>query len=89
MNRPVPPDILTSVPLQPLPSSILPLNVENMLWANTTPAAGSAICFVIFTSSETRAVMNTSHLETKMDSMALTPLLFSFLVIPNDNYKCW
>ncbi len=29
-------------------------------------AAGSAICFIIYTGSETWALMNTSHLETKV-----------------------
>jgi len=42
-----------------------PLTAENVLWANTVLAAGSAIGFVIYTGSETRAVMNTSHPETK------------------------
>jgi phospholipid-translocating ATPase len=72
MNRPVPPsDASTSVALHPLPSSISPLNVENVLWANTVLAAGSAIGFVIFTGSETRAVMNTSHPETKVGLLDL------------------
>lgn len=43
-----------------------PLTVENVLWANTVLAAGSAVGFVIYTGSETRAVMNTSHPETKV-----------------------
>lgn len=42
-----------------------PLTAENVLWANTVLAAGSAIGFVIYTGPETRAVMNTSHPETK------------------------
>ncbi|KAF5366799.1 hypothetical protein D9758_006435 [Tetrapyrgos nigripes] len=45
---------------------ITPLTAENVLWANTVLAAGSAVGFVIYTGSETRAVMNTSHPETKV-----------------------
>ena len=72
MTRPVPPssDTSNSVPL-PLPPSISPLTVENVLWANTVLAAGSAIGFVIYTGSETRAVMNTSHPETKVGLLDL------------------
>ncbi|KAF8519354.1 aminophospholipid-transporting P-type ATPase [Hysterangium stoloniferum] len=50
------------VPLQP---KVEPLTAENVLWSNTVLAAGSAVGFVIYTGSETRAVMNTSHPETK------------------------
>ncbi|KAF8591735.1 phospholipid-translocating P-type ATPase [Ramaria rubella] len=50
------------VPLQP---KVEPLIAENVLWSNTVLAAGSAVGFVIYTGSETRAVMNTSHPETK------------------------
>lgn len=42
-----------------------PLSVENVLWSNTVLAAGSAVGLVIYTGAETRAVMNTSHPETK------------------------
>jgi len=68
MNRPLPPstDPSISVPLHPLPPTVSPLTAENLLWANTVLAAGSAICFIIYTGSETRAVMNTSHPETKV-----------------------
>ena len=45
--------------------NVEPLSAENMLWANTVLAAGSAVGFVVYTGSETRAVMNTSHPETK------------------------
>ncbi|KAF8624052.1 hypothetical protein AX15_006069 [Amanita polypyramis BW_CC] len=55
-----------SVSLHPLPSSVSPLTAENVLWSNTVLAAGSAIGFVIYTGPETRAVMNTSHPETKV-----------------------
>ncbi|KAH8114976.1 aminophospholipid-transporting P-type ATPase [Phellopilus nigrolimitatus] len=53
------------VPLEPVPK-VEPLTVENMLWSNTVLAAGSAVGFVVYTGAETRAVMNTSHPETKV-----------------------
>ncbi|KAH7882069.1 hypothetical protein F5I97DRAFT_1989102 [Phlebopus sp. FC_14] len=46
--------------------TIEPLTAENVLWSNTVLAAGSAVGFVVYTGSETRAVMNTSHPETKV-----------------------
>ena len=46
--------------------TVEPLTAENMLWSNTVLAAGSAVGFVIYTGSETRAVMNTSHPESKV-----------------------
>ncbi len=49
----------------PVPT-VEPLTAENMLWSNTVLAAGSAVGFVVYTGSETRAVMNTSHPETKV-----------------------
>ncbi|KAF9559015.1 aminophospholipid-transporting P-type ATPase [Agrocybe pediades] len=61
----------SSVPLHPLPPSVSPLTVENVLWSNTVLAAGSAVGFVIYTGAETRAVMNTSHPETKMGLLDL------------------
>lgn len=51
--------------------SVEPLSAENMLWANTVLAAGSAVAFVVYTGSETRAVMNTSHPETKVGLLDL------------------
>jgi phospholipid-translocating ATPase len=51
-----------SATLQP---EIIPLNVENILWANTVLAAGSAVGMVVYTGKETRAAMNTSEPETK------------------------
>jgi phospholipid-translocating ATPase len=42
-----------------------------VLWANTVLAAGSAVGFVVYTGSETRAVMNTSHPETKVGLLDL------------------
>ena len=51
--------------------SVESLSAENMLWANTVLAAGSAVGFVVYTGSETRAVMNTSHPETKVGLLDL------------------
>ena len=46
--------------------TVSPLTAENVLWSkHTVLAAGSAVGFVIYTGAQTRAVMNTSHLETK------------------------
>ena len=42
-----------------------PLTAENMLWANTVLAAGTAVGMVVYTGRETRAVMNTSQPGTK------------------------
>ncbi|KAH8077072.1 aminophospholipid-transporting P-type ATPase [Cristinia sonorae] len=53
------------VPMVQVPT-VEPLTAENVLWSNTVLAAGSAVGFVIYTGPETRAVMNTSHPETKM-----------------------
>ncbi|KAH9932838.1 aminophospholipid-transporting P-type ATPase [Amylocystis lapponica] len=58
------------VPMVPVPT-VEPLTAENVLWANTVLAAGSAVGFVIYTGSETRAVMNTSHPETKVGLLDL------------------
>ncbi|KAJ1645709.1 putative aminophospholipid-translocase [Coemansia asiatica] len=44
----------------------VPLAVENTMWANTTLASGSAVGFVIYTGSDTRAAMNTGHAKTKV-----------------------
>lgn len=52
-------------------SGVESLSAENMLWANTVLAAGSAVGFVVYTGSETRAVMNTSHPETKVGLLDL------------------
>lgn len=54
----------------PVPT-VEPLTAENMLWANTVLAAGSAIGFVVYTGAETRAVMNTSHPQTKVGLLDL------------------
>lgn len=49
--------------------SSTPLSVENVLWANTVLAAGTAIGLVVYTGKETRAVLNTSEPETKMGTL--------------------
>jgi phospholipid-translocating ATPase len=68
LNRPAP---NTTGEMSLLPPKIEPLTVENVLWANTVLAAGSAVGFVIYTGEETRAVMNTSHPETKVGLLDL------------------
>ncbi|KAI9594921.1 ATPase, class II, type 9A [Syncephalis fuscata] len=50
-------------------SSVDSLGVENTLWTNTVLAAGSAVGLVVYTGSETRAVMNTNQAETKMGQL--------------------
>lgn len=59
------------VPLQSIPPSVSPLTAENALWSNTVLAAGTAVGFVVYTGPETRAVMNTSHPETKVGLLDL------------------
>ncbi|KAF8154287.1 protein transporter [Crassisporium funariophilum] len=72
MNKPPPPATESqSLPLHPLPPTVSPLTVENVLWSNTVLAAGSAVGFVVYTGAETRAVMNTSHPETKVGLLDL------------------
>ncbi|KAF7376047.1 Phospholipid-transporting ATPase [Mycena sanguinolenta] len=61
---------MESVPMNHIPS-VAPLTAENVLWANTVLAAGSAVGLVVYTGSETRAVMNTSHPETKVGLLDL------------------
>jgi phospholipid-translocating ATPase len=58
------------VPMVQVPT-VEPLSAENVLWSNTVLAAGSAIGFIVYTGSETRAVMNTSHPETKVGLLDL------------------
>jgi phospholipid-translocating ATPase len=52
------------VPMMSVPS-VEPLSAENVLWANTVLASGSAVGVIVYTGKETRAVMNTSHPATK------------------------
>ncbi|KAJ7901718.1 hypothetical protein B0H14DRAFT_2492682 [Mycena olivaceomarginata] len=61
---------MESVPLNHIPS-VAPLTAENLLWSNTVLAAGSAVGLVVYTGPETRAVMNTSHPETKVGLLDL------------------
>ncbi|KAG2143955.1 hypothetical protein BD769DRAFT_1747670 [Suillus cothurnatus] len=58
------------VPMVQVPA-VEPLSAENVLWSNTVLAAGSAVGFIVYTGSETRAVMNTSHPETKVGLLDL------------------
>jgi phospholipid-translocating ATPase len=47
------------------------ITADNLLWSNTVLAAGQAIGFVVYTGRDTRAVMNTSHPETKVGLLDL------------------
>jgi phospholipid-translocating ATPase len=58
------------VPMLPV-ATVEPLTADNVLWSNTVRAAGSAVGFVIYTGSETTAVMYTSHPETKVGLLDL------------------
>ena len=62
------------------------LSVENVLWANTVLASGTAIGLVVYTGRETRSVMNTTLPESKVGLLDLevnnlTKILFMFVVI--------
>ncbi|KAI6041769.1 hypothetical protein EDC04DRAFT_2665360 [Pisolithus marmoratus] len=69
----LPPSPHSSSPALPHAAAptIEPLTAENVVWSNTVLAAGSAVGFVVYTGSETRAVMNTSHPETKVGLLDL------------------
>ncbi|WVQ93981.1 hypothetical protein IAU59_001059 [Kwoniella sp. CBS 9459] len=60
---------LRSLTPGPQDENSTPLTVENVLWANTVLAAGSAVGLVVYTGKETRAVLNTSEPETKMGTL--------------------
>ncbi|OCF33097.1 phospholipid-translocating ATPase [Kwoniella heveanensis BCC8398] len=60
---------LRSLTPGPQDETSIPLSVENVLWANTVLAAGSAVGLVAYTGKETRAVLNTSEPETKMGTL--------------------
>lgn len=60
----------STIAMAPHPQMV-PLTAENMLWANTVLAAGCVVGMVVYTGSETRAVMNTSHPETKVGLLDL------------------
>ena len=47
-------------------SIVVPLSADNVLWANTVLATGSAVGMVVYTGKETRASMNTSEPESKV-----------------------
>lgn len=52
-------------------AQVAPLTAENILWANTVLAAGTAVGMVVYTGRETRAVMNTSYPGTKVGLLDL------------------
>ena len=43
-----------------------PLSAENVLWANTVLASGTALGLVVYTGRETRSVMNTTLPDSKV-----------------------
>ena len=62
------PDTVIAMSQQP---QVAPLTAENVLWANTVLAAGTAVGMVVYTGRETRAVMNTSYPGTKVGLLDL------------------
>ncbi|TKY85994.1 hypothetical protein EX895_004819 [Sporisorium graminicola] len=62
------PDTIIAMSQQP---QVAPLTAENVLWANTVLAAGTAVGMVVYTGRETRAVMNTSYPGTKVGLLDL------------------
>jgi len=52
------------------------LSVENVLWANTVLASGTAIGLVVYTGRETRSVMNTTLPDSKVGLIDREVLLF-------------
>ncbi|KAL3097585.1 hypothetical protein niasHT_023385 [Heterodera trifolii] len=61
------------------------LSVENVLWANTVLASGTAIGLVVYTGRETRSVMNTTLPDSKVGLLDrevnnLTKILFLFVL---------
>lgn len=75
-----------------------PLGVENTLWTNTVLASGTAIGCVIYTGTDTRAVMNTNHPGTKVGLLDLelnrlskvlfvVTLALSFLMIALNGFQ--
>ncbi|KAL5466774.1 hypothetical protein EMCRGX_G030923 [Ephydatia muelleri] len=62
-----------------------PLGVENTLWANTVLASGTALGLVIYTGAETRSVLNTSGVRSKiglvdLEINRLTKILFISMI---------
>ena len=62
-----------------------PLSVENTLWTNTVVASGTVLGVVIYTGTETRAVMNTSTPSSKVGLLDLqlnhlSKILFAVLL---------
>lgn len=68
------PDTVIAMSQQP---QVAPLTAENVLWANTVLAAGTAVGMVVYTGRETRAVMNTSYPGTKVGLLDLEINLLS------------
>jgi phospholipid-translocating ATPase len=73
---------------------IEPLTAENMLWANTVLAAGTAVGIIVYTGKETRAVMNTSQpgtktglLDLEINRLAKVSLIFFRLLRIRTNFR--
>ena len=69
-DAPLEPWAAADVPLA-AHAHVTPLGAEQALWANTVLAAGRAVGVVVYTGRETRAVMNTSHAQTKVGLLDL------------------
>ncbi|KAK5664404.1 putative aminophospholipid-translocase [Batrachochytrium dendrobatidis] len=52
-------------------TQIDPLTVDNTLWMNTVLASSAALCLIVYTGRDTRAVMNTSFPSTKIGLLDL------------------
>lgn len=71
---------------QSVESTEVSLNLDHTAWSNTVLATGSAVGLVIYTGAETRAVMNSSRVRTKMGKIDreinnIIKLLFALVVI--------
>ncbi len=67
------PDTIIAMSQQP---QVAPLTAENVLWANTVLAAGTAVGMVVYTGRETRAVMNTRTPAPKSDCSTSRSIVF-------------
>lgn len=75
-----------------------PLDVENVLWMNTVLASDQVLGCVLYTGSDTKAVMNTSFASTKIGLvdleinqlskiLAVVTVFISFLMVALDGFK--
>ncbi|VDP88880.1 unnamed protein product [Echinostoma caproni] len=71
---------------QSVESTEVSLNLDHTAWSNTVLATGSAVGLVIYTGAETRAVMNSNRVRTKMGKIDreinnIIKLLFALVVV--------